>query len=592
MNAPALGMHTPATAWKIAVFLAVTYLCSAGWNLSSQLIENPDEPRYACAARDMVMGRGDWMVPKFNGEPRLVKPVLIYWLMAASAKLTMPLGLDMVTAFRLPALLFGLLSVLSMYGLGRRLWNERAGIFAGLMLATTYYFHETAREIVIDPILTGALAWSWYCFAIVLQRLMREPERTPFAAQLGFYVGLGVACMAKGPAPVGVFAAVPMGVYLWWERKAIVPEGKGLGWLVWRSGALWGVPLALVLGLSWFVMLYFTPYRHQVVDFFVQQNFARGVGALDHNEGIKKLPFLYYLGDIPGKFVPWIGLLIPAIFLWKAGASEAPASERSVHARKLLLCGFAIPFLLIGLAGSKRSLYALPLYPFLALCAGMVWDRACSMSDTPQRAAWRAASILLGLLALAAPAAIFVASAKGWGTQSVLLVSGACVAVAAGMAVWSFMKGQVGRAGIQTLLVIGAALLVFEATIRPALDARKGDKVAFYNALNETAGTQRPVVYLGTSANEAVWFLDREVTRLLDAQAELGDTFFGTPGAVLVVRDKEFEAIAGLKPAVRVLREMQYDRSRYYFVEADPASPPKEGVFKRGGARLKTDDGE
>ncbi|MCW8133368.1 MAG: glycosyltransferase family 39 protein, partial [Planctomycetota bacterium] len=390
-----------AVAWRMALLVAAAYLLGTGWGLWAQSIENPDEPRYACAAREMALGRGDWMVPRFNGEPRLVKPVLIYWLMAASAKLTAPLGVGMVTAFRLPSLLFGLLAVLSVFGLGRRLWNGRVGVLAGLLLTTTFYFHTTAREIVIDPLVAGSLAWSWYGFVVVLQKLKDDPEKTPYLALLGFYAGLGVACMAKGPAPVGVFAAVPMGVFLVWNRKAIVPEGKGLGWLALRSGVLWGAPLALGLGFAWFAMLYGTEYRDQMMDFFVEQNFARGVGALDHNDGLKRFPFVYYLLDCPQKFMPWTLLAVPAVYLWTRPRAQAATPETSLGSARFFVCAILIPFVCIGLAGSKRSLYALPLYPMLALGGAVVLGRVLSER--------RAALAVKALLVLALAAAGFEA---------------------------------------------------------------------------------------------------------------------------------------------------------------------------------------
>ncbi|MCW8134011.1 MAG: hypothetical protein KIS92_26935, partial [Planctomycetota bacterium] len=94
------------------------------------------------------------------------------------------------------------------------------------------------------------------------------------------------------------------------------------------------------------------------------------------------------------------------------------------------------------------------------------------------------------------------------------------------------------------------------------------------------------------SANAAVWHLDRPVKRLVAPREQLGDAFFGTPGALLAVREKDLEAIEGLKPAVRVLWKMEYDRDRYFLVEADPERPPEAGRFKRGGQGRNSDESE
>lgn len=74
-------------------------LASASWlrNLGAAPLMDDTEPLFAEAARQMLL-TGDWITPQFNGQPRFDKPPLLYWLMAASARL---LGCH-VWALRLP----------------------------------------------------------------------------------------------------------------------------------------------------------------------------------------------------------------------------------------------------------------------------------------------------------------------------------------------------------------------------------------------------------------------------------------------------------------------------------------------------------
>ena len=62
-------------------------LCIVGFGLFYKLgavpLADPDEPRYAESAREMIE-RGSIMVPYFNYEPRINKPVLYYWSICAS----------------------------------------------------------------------------------------------------------------------------------------------------------------------------------------------------------------------------------------------------------------------------------------------------------------------------------------------------------------------------------------------------------------------------------------------------------------------------------------------------------------------------
>ncbi|MFM1997213.1 MAG: hypothetical protein RLZZ111_1600, partial [Planctomycetota bacterium] len=63
-------------------------LVAAAASLAAGIAATPfwdeDEPRFAAIARTMLE-TGDWIVPRFNDELAVDKPVLMHWAMAASA---------------------------------------------------------------------------------------------------------------------------------------------------------------------------------------------------------------------------------------------------------------------------------------------------------------------------------------------------------------------------------------------------------------------------------------------------------------------------------------------------------------------------
>lgn len=585
-----LPSAVPAPSWSAILALSLAYFLSTGWNLWVQQIENPDEPRYTAPARMMARGESGWLVPMFNGSKRTVKPILIYWSLAAAGKTGEALGFSrMDTPMRVVPLLAGWLAVLAVYGLGARLFNARVGLLSGLILLTTFYFHDEAREILTDPMLTGFLTAAWCCFAIAIQSLERDKQRTPYFPLLGFYVSLGLACLTKGPVLVAVFAVLPIVAYLVWERRRYLPESGRMVWLLHRTGLWWGLPLALGLGFYWHAMLWSAGYEDDVKRFFFEQNLQRAAGQLDKNKDLRIYPWIWYFQDLPGHFVPW-AILFPVAIAWswkhRAGMC-APA--------KLLLCALAIPFFAMGLAGSKRSLYLLPLYPLFALWMALVWDRLLSEANSGLRSIWKGLLITIAVVATLAAVALTVAGPMHLirrlppftDTETVLVAVMAAVLVAgAVLAIRDLRRGEELRGSLQVLAMLVVVWLGYEAAVRKA-EYRKDDRFAFYSEVQQVAGN-RPLAWLGGRSSEAVWYLDREVPNLRFT-ARLKDGFFEIPDCVLIIREPELEAAPLLKKAVRELKRLELKGDYFRLVQADPEQPPDPKLFSGGNVSAEDD---
>ncbi len=66
----------------LVAFTSVLYFVNLGqWDLW-----NPDEPRYAEVAREMVIN-GDWVLMHYNGDVYPDKPPLFFWLIGLSSYL-------------------------------------------------------------------------------------------------------------------------------------------------------------------------------------------------------------------------------------------------------------------------------------------------------------------------------------------------------------------------------------------------------------------------------------------------------------------------------------------------------------------------
>ncbi len=235
---------------QLLIALAGTVIFFAG--LGASRLWDEDEAEYSRCAREM-MARGDWVVPTFNGEPWLEKPVLVYWLMIGSFRLFGPTEF----AARFPSAVFAIGTAIITYRLGRQLFRPQVGFWAALILLSSLMFVVIARAATLDSTLiffTTLSVWAYVrampgsfwserrwptlarrasegdlrnneCSSLALrasvafesrERLARFRAVLPeswwsFAA---IYAPLGLAVMVKGP--LGVLLPIAgLGMFIW-----------------------------------------------------------------------------------------------------------------------------------------------------------------------------------------------------------------------------------------------------------------------------------------------------------------------------------------------------------------------------------------
>jgi 4-amino-4-deoxy-L-arabinose transferase-like glycosyltransferase len=158
-----------------------------------------NEPLYAEPPRE-ALENGDWLAPTWNGKPWFVHPPLSSWVTMPFYAALGPTEL----AERVPMALAAALAVLAAASIARRGWGPRAGLVAGLLLATTGRFWLFARQLSADVYLTALLAWA---FALALPALSEEGRRR--GRLLAAHALASLAVLAKGPVALLLYA-VPL----------------------------------------------------------------------------------------------------------------------------------------------------------------------------------------------------------------------------------------------------------------------------------------------------------------------------------------------------------------------------------------------
>jgi 4-amino-4-deoxy-L-arabinose transferase-like glycosyltransferase len=340
-NVPMMPMRS-SQAQLLLFFAVLAFPFFVALDVSS--VWDANEAFYVQTPREMIE-RGDWLVPYFNGRPRLNKPPLSYWLVAP---LYQALGVSLLWE-RLVLALLGFGSVLLVYAIGREILEGRpAALLAAAITATTFRLLMLSRRLLIDVLLLFCLLAALLFFL----RWIRQHSTSQAVVAAAF---VGLAFLAKGPV-AALLPAVAVAYLL--SRKDRPPLSAGV-----LGGS------ALVFGLiagSWYLALGLRLGWEPVIDFFLQEN----VGRFSHLDYGPARGHFYYLGIFLSDFFPWslfflaaLAASVKLVFFPRRGLSTGPSARHSA----LLLLLIAIYLLFFSFSQNKQEYYILPAYPAAAL---------------------------------------------------------------------------------------------------------------------------------------------------------------------------------------------------------------------------------
>lgn len=541
-----------AAAW--AGLLAL-YLGLAFYRISAVPLIDPDEPRYAAAGRSMAEG-GSWLLPEFNGAPRLNKPPLFYWLVGLS---DLACGGASEFSARLPSVVMGLLMLALTAGLGLRMYGERTAFLAGAVLCSSPLFMVLSRWCVIDQTFSTLLAAALACLLLAITgRWPWIKKGWPAGPILAAGVCSGLAFMAKGPATL-IVVLVPI------FFGALFASPACLARVPWRHVAA-AVVVALALPVWWYLGVLGYEEVLRLYRFEVEGRLAGDV----HRE-----PFYFYSYVFPGLFFPWsIGLLavlgcacrrVTARLPLEPGPTGAASpKEVRVVADGFLVAWVAGVILFFTFPSSKLGTYVLPAFPAAALLTARFLLRLGSSKETVQPAwIW-----ICGVCAVLAAAAL-----AGLGLRKMSLppeiraffedlpISRAGLAII--LAAWSGLPWVLGLrlrrtsvAALPLLLLMPLLIAVLLPLGQSALD-RKSHKVLCAQ-IRERAESARYVYRAGSAEESLVYYLHRPIPEVRGAARIEEALRSAPPGEVLLFVHQKyfFHMLHGhAPPGARVLAE-------------------------------------
>jgi 4-amino-4-deoxy-L-arabinose transferase-like glycosyltransferase len=328
---------------------------------------DPDEGLHASIAQEMVE-RGSWITPTFLGERFLDKPIVYFWTQAASLWLFGPNE----AAVRLPGLLFGLLGAATTGLLGWRMFGRTTGLVATILYTTTILpaamAQAASHDVALIPWINLAMLLLWECDRAVTRR-----ANVACAAAAGALLGLSI--LTKGLLGVGV-VGLAFGSYILIARRLSLE-------IVLRGLAV--VVIAVVVASPWYVLVEMQNpgYLHY---FFLDRHL---LGLMTATQPHSNQPWWYYIPILIGGGLPWIGYLPILVQDVRAEGGDRPADRAAML---LLWCWLIGWTLFLTLARSKLATYLWPVFPPMAILAGVVWTRLIdgTLSEAARKSVARA----------------------------------------------------------------------------------------------------------------------------------------------------------------------------------------------------------
>ena len=248
-----------------------------------------DEGAFSEATREMLAS-GNFLATYLDGEPRYDKPILSYWLQAASIALFGPNE----WAFRLPSALAASLWVIAVFFAVRQQADQATGMIAALLACNAVGVTIIGKAATADALLNLWLALAF----LDMQRYFNQPAAGTVRR---VFLWLGLGMLTKGPVAV----AIPLlagALFI-----ILTPAYRPAWWAALRDPLAWIIFIVVVV--PWYALVALEQGSGFYSGFFLEHNLGRFTSTREGHGG----NVFYYLLFLPLILLPFSGWLIAVL---------------------------------------------------------------------------------------------------------------------------------------------------------------------------------------------------------------------------------------------------------------------------------------
>ena len=338
-------------AWMVLLMAIVTLLPFLGLNEFS----TKGEPREAVVAMSMLQ-QNNWILPVNNGFDIPFKPPFFHWCIAAFSMLQ---GYVSEFTSRLPSTIALIALLVSTFCFYARRKNSNVSIIATILTLTAFEVHRAGTNCRVDMVLTTFIVGAIY---LLYRWWERGSRNLPWLAILC----MSGATLTKGPVGI-ILPCMVIFIFILTEREKPIK-------LIFKLTAC--AILSLILPAMW----YYAAYKQggeQFLSLVMEENVGRFTGKMSY--GSHENPAIYNVLMLIVGWAPWTLIMLFSLFVlpWKT-MSRSTFVEKIRTAdplQKFTWLAFLLIFIFYCIPKSKRGVYLLPCYPFMAVLIAeyMIW---------------------------------------------------------------------------------------------------------------------------------------------------------------------------------------------------------------------------
>lgn len=336
--------------WLLLVICVVTILPFLG--LSEY--HTKGEPREAIVSYSML-DSGNWILPRNNGGEMAYKPPFFHWSIAAVSAVVNGGQVTEMTS-RLPSAI----ALIAMTLCGFLFFAKRKGVQLALLAAfitlTNFELHRAGANCRVDMVLTALTVGALYCLYRWYEKGLKG---IPWLAILLMSCGT----LTKGPVGT-IIPCLVVGIFLLLRGVNFFKAFLLL--------SAWAI-LSLILPICWYVAAY-QQGGEEFIALVMEENLGRMTNTMSYNSCVN--PWHYNFVTLFAGYVPWTLLVVLSLFsltYHKFNIQPAAWWKRFTAWIKNMdpvdlfsFTSIVVIFVFYCIPQSKRSVYLMPIYPFIA----------------------------------------------------------------------------------------------------------------------------------------------------------------------------------------------------------------------------------